>query len=196
MAIIAGIDYSMNSPSICVWDTETEHKFENLRFFVYTRTKKWEGCFGKGNVHISLQEPFESNEERFRRVANWAKAVFRTLGVDAAAIEGYSMSTKDSSRLCQIAEHTGLLKQQMYSLDIPFEIYTPSNVKKCFTGNGAAKKPEMIEQFTKLMKYNLIQSMDVTAKDMKPVDDIADSYAIMRRHPLCVETLGEIEHDK
>lgn len=196
MAVIAGVDYSMNSPAIAIWDDETPHEFKNIMFFNYGKVKKLEGKHGVGNVRVFVQDPFEHNEERFRRIANWAKGIFIAMGVTDVCLEGYAMgNSKNSNNIMETAENCSLLKQDMRDLVIPFEVITPSSVKKKFTGNGNAKKPEMIAKFTSLMKHDLVKSMDIQNKEMKPVDDIADAYAILRCHSKVVEQLGEVNVD-
>ncbi len=103
MAVIAGIDYSMNSPAIAVWDDETPHTFENILFFNYGKVRKIEGKHGVGNVRIACQDPTESNEERFRAISKWAKSILIACGVSDAALEGYAMGSSNTNNICQTA---------------------------------------------------------------------------------------------
>lgn len=195
MAIFAGIDYSMNSPAICVWNENDPLDFEHLKFYNFGKVKKLEGNHGVGNVNVMVQENYEANEPRFRAIAAWAKAVMIANGVTDAIIEGYAMSSKASNNLCQTAENCGLLKQQLYTLGIEFEVVAPTQAKKLFTGKGNAKKPDIIEEFTRFMKHDLLKSMDITNKEGKPVDDIADSFSIMRCHSKIVEKYGSYRNE-
>lgn len=193
MYILAGLDLSYNSPAICVWNSDDPHDFDHIRFYNLGRVKKLEGTHGHGNVNVMVQEPFENDEERFRRVANWVKAVLVSEGVTHACLEGYAMGAA-TNNICQTAECCSLTKQNMNLLGIPFEIVPPSTAKKYFTGKGNAKKPEIISQFTAMMGYDLVKSMDITSKDMKPVDDIADSYSMLRNHSIAKLLLGDVKH--
>lgn len=196
MAIIAGIDYSMNSPAIAVWNSNDPMDFAHVRFYNFSKTKRLEGMHGVGNVSIMIQREHETNEPRFRAIAAWSKAVLSMEGVTDAALEGYAMNSKNSNNLCQTAENCGLLKQQLYTLGIDFEVYAPNEVKMAFSGKGNADKDLMIETFTSFMKHDLVKSMDITAKAKKPVDDIADSYAILRMHSKTKELLGDFRNGK
>lgn len=193
MTVYAGIDYSMSSPSICVWDSNTPLKFENCliyNFGNWSRCKQFEG--DHGNISILKQPTFSCNEERFLAISQWAKAVLMQNCVDKASLEDYSYGSKGS--VFEIGENTGMLKQAMYSLKIPFIPLAPGNIKKIATGNGAAKKDLMYKFFkeqesvsiekilgytTEVWKEKLIE----TPWEVKPIDDIIDSFYVLKSHP-------------
>ncbi|QZI90522.1 hypothetical protein MYOV003v1_p0198 [Vibrio phage 207E48.1] len=180
--IYAGIDYSMTSPAIAVWDSSTPFTFENIRFYNYYTVKKYEGTFGKhNNISILMQEPYESNEERFRRLSLWAKAVLLQEHVTDASLEDYAMGAKGA--VFHIGENTGILKQVLHQLKIPFTTPKPTEVKKKFCGKGNAKKPEMIDCFNKMFKVEFHQIIGAPKMDSKPVDDIVDGLAVLVNHP-------------
>ncbi|QGZ16034.1 hypothetical protein Kuja_0430 [Vibrio phage vB_VchM_Kuja] len=190
MAIVAGLDLSINSPAICVWNTEHPHKFENIRFYNYGKIKRLNGTYAKGNVNILVQEPYATEEERFRKVANWVKAVIVSEGVTDVSLEGYSMGSK-TNNICQTAECCSLTKQNLDLLGIPFEIIPPTTAKKYFTGAGNAEKPEIIKAFTDIMGFDLVKHLDIQTKVPKPVDDLADAYSILRNHSIIKKHMGE-----
>lgn len=191
--VYAGIDYSYKSPAVCIWDSSKPFKFENLCFYNYYTVKKYEGTHGKDkNVSVLIQEPFENNEERFRRINQWAKAILMMHNVTDAVLEGYAMSST-SGLIFQIAENTSLLKQTMNELGINFDTPAPTAIKKMYTGVGNAKKEQMIDTFNKEfgVKIGLIIGADPGKPYMKPGDDIVDSYAILKSHPDIQELLNE-----
>ncbi|CAL9961380.1 RuvC-like Holliday junction resolvase [Vibrio phage D528] len=180
--IYAGIDYSMTSPAIAVWDSSTPFRFENIRFYNYYTVKKYEGVFGKqGNISILMQEPHESNEERFRRLSMWAKAVLLQEKVTDASLEDYAMGAKGA--VFHIGENTGILKQVLFQLKIPFTTPKPTEVKKVFCGKGNAKKDEMITAFNDLFNVEMHKIIGAPKLDSKPVDDIVDGLAVLANHP-------------
>lgn len=191
--VYCGIDYSYTSPAICVWDSSKPFEFKNLSFYNYYTVKKYEGTHGKDkNISILMQDKFDNNEERFRRINQWAKAILMMHGVTDAMLEGYAMGST-SGLVFQIAENTSLLKQTMNELGINFDTPAPTAVKKAYTGAGNAKKEKMIDTFNKEhgVKIGLIIGADPEKPYMKPGDDLVDSYAILKMHPDIQEMLNE-----
>lgn len=176
--IIAGIDYSYTSPAICVYDTKKEFKFENLKFYNLSGTKSRAGQYG--NIGIDLFKDYTSTEQRFRNICDWASTILRINKVQEACIEGYALGSS-SGLVFQIAENASLLKQYMDLSAIAFTTPAPSQVKKNFTGKGNSKKDVMVDTFHNLMGVKLHEILGV--KEMaKPIDDIADSLAVLRCH--------------
>lgn len=176
--IIAGIDYSYTSPAICVYNTEEEFKFENLKFYNIQGTKSRAGTYG--NIEIKLFEDWHTNEERFRKICNWASGILIHHGVEEACIEGYALGSS-SGLVFQIAENASLLKQYMNINDITFTTPAPSQVKKNFTGKGNAKKDVVVAKFYETLGVKLHEILGI--KEMaKPIDDLCDSLAVLRCH--------------
>lgn len=186
--IYAGIDYSMNGPAICVWDSNLPLTHENLLYYNYGKTKSKCGDFG--NVCIMAQDKFDSDEPRFREISLWARSVLQANKVNKASLEGYAMSGK-SNRVFQIGECTGLLKQELYNLGIEYELIPPTQVKMLFHGKGNAKKEQMIDRFNELwdIKLHLQLNLDIDKPYAKPVDDLVDSFANLICHP-------DLEHER
>lgn len=183
--IIAGLDFSYTSPAICVWDTETEFKFENLHIFNTNEKKKLTGKYG--NITLSLHPEYNTQEERFRNICSWASNVLTIMGVEEACIEGYSFGAS-SGRVFDIAENTSLIKQFMDINGIPFTVHPPAKVKLRFTGKGGAKKDEMVDRFDSLFGVNIHSIIGVNPvkrpKVAKPLDDLCDSTAVMMMHSI------------
>lgn len=178
--IIAGIDYSMNSPAICVYDTTKEFKFENLKLYNTGTLKTCTGTFD--NVEITLIPPYLSQEERFRVSAEWASNILKINEVESATIEGYSMGAS-AGLVFQIAENTSLIKQAMNLMGIDFETPSPTSVKKNFCGKGNMKKDGMVdffyEKFAGVELHNIIKR---PTKMSKPCDDLVDAVAVLLCH--------------
>lgn len=194
--IYAGIDYSMSSPSICVWDSNTELKFKNClvyNFGNWSRCSYFQG--DRGNISILKQPTFSCNEERFSNLAAWVKAVMIENNVDKVVMEGYSYGSKGNT--FEIGENTALMKNALYTLKIPFAVTDPNTVKMLATGKGNAGKDLMYQAFTeqegvcleRQLGYHTLGDSKVDIKlkekpwELKPVDDCIDSFFVLKTHP-------------
>lgn len=187
MSIIAGIDYSYTSPAICVWDTETEFQFSNLRFYGMTKTKKYCGLFGD-NILMTAYPIYKTEEERFREIAKWSRAVLESEGVESVVLEGYALGSR-SGMIFQMAENTSLLKQYLDTAKIDFKTPTPTEVKKFFTGRGAhtgkndrERKLPMILRAEEMLGVKFMDILGSDKEHTKPIDDLCDAFAIMCMH--------------
>lgn len=183
MSKIAGIDYSYTSPSIVIFDTEKELKFENLFFYNFASKKSLAGRYGQ-NIIIEPMPEYNSPEERFRNISRWASKVLSGHQVEEVVLEGYSMGSS-AGLVFQIAENTSLLKQYMDKNGIRFTTPAPTAVKKNFTGSGNAKKPDMIDVFEKRLNVDIYEILGLNRKlktPPKPIDDLVDSYANLLMH--------------
>ncbi len=167
----AGIDYSMNSPAICVYDGDKELKFDNCLFFVYSTKKQ---SMDRSNVFFEKQEKYDCQEDRFNSISEWAVRILKRYEIKKVGLEGYSYGSKSSS-LFDIGENGGVLKHKMWLEKIYFSIFSPPDVKKSFAGKGNAKK-EMMHQF-----LTEKEGVYLGENSESPVSDIIDSYAILRR---------------
>lgn len=182
--IIAGIDYSMSCPAICVYDTNLPLIFENLHLFAMSSgPKKYLGV--RGNIIIVPHRPHTSPEQRYREIATWAIDILQQHSVEEVCLEGYAMGAS-SGLVFNIAENTSVLKQMLYDQGIKYESPAPSAVKKQFTGKGNAKKPEMCEEFTKRFGVKIHEIIGCKAGDT-PENDLVDATANMLTHRLFKE---------
>ena len=67
--IIAGIDYSLNGPAICVFDGRNDFTFEKCQFYFLTDTKKYAATFFQ-NIHGKLFEEYTQECERYDSICN------------------------------------------------------------------------------------------------------------------------------
>lgn len=179
--ILAGIDYSYTSPAICVFDTTKELAFHTLKFYNMNDKKKLAGFYGiGGNVRIDTFPEYKTQEQRFRNICDWASSVLIANGVDEVCIEGYSFGAT-SGLVFNIAENASLIKQFMDVRGTPFTTPTPSQVKKNHTGKGNSKKDVMVDKFHEIFSVKMHELLGV--KEMaKPIDDLVDSYAVLKCH--------------
>ena len=177
---IVGIDYSLNSPAICIADDNFD--FNKCSFHFLTSKKKHIGKFGKNIFGYEIKD-YDSNIERFNNISIWALDIIHKhkprQQTAEVFIEGYSFGSKGQA-VFQIAENCGLLKYKLHmSPSILYDIIVPSVVKKGATGKGNADKDKMYEAFFKETKIDLKKLFD-TDKVGNPISDIADSYFIQK----------------
>ena len=170
---IVGIDFSLNSPAICV--SNGSFKFEDCKFFYLTSKKKHIGNMMKnilGTEHTEYKNPIE----RFENLSSWALSIINKLTDPQIFIEGYSFGSKGQA-VFQIAENGGILKYRLKGYD--YKILVPSVIKKFATGKGNADKQKMYEQFTKDTGTNMMKVFDIPTLN-NPITDIIDAYYIAK----------------
>ena len=174
--ILAGIDYSLNGPAICVFDTKRELKFSNCNCYFLTDVKKYGQTFLK-NVHGELFEPYSHDSERYDSISEWVMRI--CVGCDQVGLEGYAYNA--TGRVFNIAENTGILKYKLYQQSIPVEIIEPSKAKKLATGKGNADKEAMVKAFHEETGIDLHQEITPNKTHVgSPVTDIVDAYYLCK----------------
>ena len=173
--IIAGIDYSITSPAICILknDAGDFHFFTNKR-------KKLELHH---QFHAYDYMEWETQTERFVNFSTWALSIINANNVDHVFIENYAYAAK--GKVFNIAENTGLLKYFLWRQHTPFTTIEPTVIKKFATGKGNANKAAMELAFIKKTGFDPRLMCKQTEKQDNPSSDIADSYFIAR----CGESL-------
>jgi Holliday junction resolvasome RuvABC endonuclease subunit len=179
--IIAGVDYSLRGPSICIYNGDAKKfSYKNCSFYFLTDTKKFATYFGQNIIGENFDD-FNHEIERYQSIADWAIEIL--MGCEQVCIEGYAYSAV-SNRVFQIAENTGLLKYKLFQLGIPITIVPPTEIKKFATGKGNADKTSVYAYFeadTNTNLKELFYPMGNGPKEItNPISDIADSYFICK----------------
>lgn len=174
--IIAGIDYSMTSPAICIYDTDKEFKFENCDFFFMTQLKKYDDS-PLDNVHGQYFE-YNDSMHRYDLISSYFIDKILDSGVVNVFIEDYSLGSK--GKVFHIAENTGVLKYRLWMLQIPVVAVPPTVIKKFATGKGNANKERMQEVFEEQNSVKLKDVLHMTEKQWNPSSDLIDSYYICK----------------
>lgn len=172
---IAGIDYSLTSPSICLhegpqWD------YNKCKFFFLTDSKKMEVVLPsiQGQLHADWSIP----EERYHQISGWAVNVLNKYDVNEVFLEGYAFAA--TGRIFQIAENTGILKDRLWRNKYRVEVVPPTVVKKFAHGKGNANKEAMQEAFIRETKVDIKQLIGQSPKQWNPSSDMIDSYYICK----------------
>ena len=175
---IVGIDYSLNSPAICIADDNFD--FNKCSFHFLTSKKKHIGKFGKNIFGYEIKD-YNTPIERFSNISTWALDIIHKHKENTAKvfIEGYSFGSKGQA-VFQIAENCGILKYRLQmSPSMLYDTIVPSVVKKYASGKGNADKQLMYDSFKKETNINLMNLFE-QEKLNNPVTDIVDSYYIAK----------------
>lgn len=185
---IAGIDYSLTSPAICIYNEEWKNDglfdFDRCTLYYLSNSQKQQQLAtgsGIGNIKAEIYPEWETEEERHDYLSDWAMGIIQ--GCREVYIEGYAFATSGTSHVRSIAENTGLLKHKMAKIKIPFKLFPPTVIKKFATGKGNSNKEAMYEAFQDelLTPTNLQEILTPKSKKIKsPVSDIVDAYFIAK----------------
>ena len=176
---VAGIDYSLNGPCVCVYQGLGEHfDYRNCSFFFLTNTKKLAQVY-EYRFHGQLFNDYSHECQRYDCISDWA--VEKVLGCDYVGLEGYAYGASGRA-VFQIAENCGLLKYKLWEKRIPVEVIAPTSVKKQATGKGNANKDNMVNCFKTHTGVDLQKLITPSRSGVgSPVSDIADAYFICRQ---------------
>ena len=185
MKKLAGIDYSLTSPAICIWKkTDDNRQFNFNMCDVYyletTQRLKLATQHEILNLHAEVYPKWETEEQRHDLLSDWTMSIISGCEV---FIEGYAFATSGKSHVRSVAENSGLLKHKMYKIKQPFTSVPPSVIKKYATGKGNANKELMYEAFTSELLTPSDLKTRLTPKSKKirsPVSDIVDAYFIAK----------------
>ena len=175
---IVGIDYSLNSPAICIAGDNFD--FDKCSFHFLTSKKKHIRKFGKNIFGYEIKD-YNTPIERFSNISTWALDIIHKHKSNTAKvfIEGYSFGSKGQA-VFQIAENCGILKYRLQmSPSMLYDTIVPSVVKKYASGKGNADKQLMYDSFVKHTGVDLMKMFDMN-KLNNPVTDIIDSYYIAK----------------
>ena len=184
---IAGIDYSLTSPAVCIYTEESDggyFDFDRCVLHYLSNTKGQQQLAarcGLDNIKASPYPEWKIEEERHENLSDWAYQIVQ--GCDEVFIEGYAFATVGKSHVRSVAEGTGLLKNKLWKYKIPFTIFPPTVIKKHATGKGNADKQLMYNAFCDelLTPTDLKERLTPKAKKIiSPISDIVDSYFIAK----------------
>jgi Holliday junction resolvasome RuvABC endonuclease subunit len=174
--IVAGIDYSLSSPAICVHEGD-EWNYDNCSFHYLVQKEKKLSALSP--FFPTLYPSYESDVERFNNLALWSLNILKSSRVERVFMEGYAFGAV--GRVFQIAENAGLLKYKVWKEGIPFEVYPPTIIKKFATTKGNSNKEKMYEAFVEENSVDIRDKIGILNKNQwNPVSDIVDSYYIAK----------------
>jgi len=175
---ILGIDLSLTSPSLCIYDNILgQFGIDTTRFYYLTDVKK---SITDSKHFYGTQYPFfTSDEHRYHVISTWVLDKIYRHNVKQIFIEGYAFNAV--GRVFQIAENTGILKYKLWdTLGINAITVPPTVIKKFATGKGNANKEAMQNSFITETGINIKQLLKLTDKQWNPSSDIIDSYYVCK----------------
>jgi len=177
MSIVAGIDYSMTSPAMCI-HKGSDWSISNCTFYYFTTKPKF--ILETSQFRGVLYPEYSSQQQRFDNLSEWAIKLLDQSQVKEVGLEGYSYGSS-SSRLFEIGENTGLLKYKLWSRKMNFEIYAPTAIKKFASGKGNSNKEKMWDAFFEQTNLNIFNLLgQELGKQWNPVSDMVDAYFIAK----------------
>lgn len=180
MVRISGIDYSLTSPSVCVFSGNKEDfSFEKCKLYFLSPQKKYSTFLNRnidGQMNIA---EYSAHQQRYDFISDWALDIIISENIEEVYIEDYSYNS--TGRVFNIAENCGLLKWKLWNSDINFKLVSPAEIKKFATGKGNANKESMYESFYADTNKNLLDLFEYSGKKVpSPISDIVDSYYICK----------------
>lgn len=182
--IIAGLDLSINSTGVCIYDT---HKNTTKYYIISSKFTKKSLSLNHSslslitcekNVVDSKKEYTEKEQVKTTNIYNIVKSIESVLlghRVEAVCIEGISFGSVGSAALIDLSGLNYMVRLMALENDIKhIYIVSPTQNKKFATGNGSAEKDVMISAWLKLQKH-----MNEVTSYIKS-DDIADAYFLAR----------------
>lgn len=175
MTKIIGIDPSINSTGVCVWDGVT-NKYYNI---VSKMTKKLQ-AFESNHIRILSYNKSEIKDKEYsdKEMAKTTNIYYICRHIqnlltihrpDMVIMEGVSYGSVGSAALVDLSGLNFAIRMILAEMNIPFQIVPPTAVKKFATGNGQAEKDIIINAWKRL-DNNILNINDIK------VDDLADSY--------------------
>lgn len=173
---IAGLDYSMTSPAICLYDDSVgSMEFSSCKFHYLTMMKKYDTIFR--NVSGKYFD-YTDDMVRFETISSFFMNLILETETTKVYIEGYSMGSR--GKVFHIAENTGIIKYKLWKAGIEVESVPPTVIKKFATGKGNSDKEKMQAAFFEQSRVNLKFELGMTEKQWNPSSDIIDSYWICK----------------
>ncbi len=173
--ILAGIDYSLSNPTICLHPANKSFALEHCSIHYLTGSKKGEGKFLEGRVIGKALPLWTIPEQRYYQITSWALNVMGE--ANPVAIEDYAFAAK--GRVFNIGENTGLLKYYLWKVSKNYTAIPPTVIKKFASGKGNANKDAMHDAFVKETGTDLMKVYGTTNTN-SPINDVVDAFYVCK----------------
>lgn len=171
----AGIDWSLTSPSVCIYDTSISDNFHFDLCNINVLNNRSHIIGTRHNIKIYEHYQWSNSEERYHNLAN--HFLPELLDCEVIYFEDYAFAAK--GKVFNLAESTGILKYNLWLNSKSYQTVFPGTIKKFATGKGNANKEKMHESFIEDSGIDLIDELE--AKNINsPISDIVDSYFICK----------------
>lgn len=202
----AGIDFSLNSPAICIqtrtglswislYHLDRDPALPTLKAFklheeltglkAITAVRYARQVSSKGFLERERQKMMDAE-----KLAHLITDQLQSHKVSSVAIEGFSYGSKGNSFIDMVVYNAFLRQTMIKRFGIEnFHVFTPSAVKK-LAGKGNCNKLYMFEAFKRdqlndpdlrdSILWQWSQDKEFSREVPKPLDDLIDSYFVMR----------------
>ena len=178
---IAGIDYSLTSPAITVYNG-TEWNYDNVdHYCLANNNKQVERWSTLQNVNVTLYPEYSCELDRYEKLADWVIHIIVTpfMRPDFVVLEDYAYAA--TGRVFNIAENVAILKYKLKRWGIKYHLVPPTVIKKFATDKGNANKELMYKHFCEETKKEINLTISPNSGTIKnPTSDIVDSYYICK----------------
>lgn len=175
--MVIGIDPSINCTGVCVWD---EDKNEHTYYMVPSKMTKKMKEFKHNYIHITPYEKTDTKNMEYSdkeaskfdniyEVVQRVQAVVQAKNPSRIVMEGVSYGSMGSAAIVDLCFLNSALRMMLKQNGVPFQIVSPTSLKKFACSNGQAEKDVIIDAWKRLDPHI---SDIYTIK----VDDLADSY--------------------
>lgn len=173
MRCVAGIDFSLSCPAMCVHVGDVWH-IDNCQFFYLYSVKKWLKNVPK--LQSRDFETFTIHEQRLDWITSWFLDILKSFDHPEVFIENYSYTAQSSSTHV-LAEGCGLLKHKVWKSNFKLKTLPVTAIKKFASGKGNASKDVMCDAFVNEGTW-VCRLLDCLGKS--PLADVADAYYISK----------------
>ena len=204
-----GIDFSLVSPAVCIYkngeysfisffdDHGKKWEISKSKDFQYHRLLKnvielnpYTRNINKSDYREEQKTKMQSAKMIANKIANRLKEIVGDEDV-VIGIEGFSYGSISSSTL-DLALYNSFLRIKLLEVfgEDCLVIISPTEGKKTLFGKGNAKKEDMIQAFIenktkdieleKCSFWKFCNEQDIDYKYIKPIDDLVDSYGILK----------------
>jgi len=171
--IYTGIDYSLTSPAVCVYNDAHPFSFYNCQFYVMSDKKL--KCQLPANMYFQSHPKWHDTNERYHNIAS-----FFIPNIESSKkiyIEDYAFAAK--GKVFHIAENTQVLQYNLWKKNIYYSKISPATLKKFATGKGNANKEAMYESFKEQETVDLKWIFGLKKTD-SPISDIVDAFFLCK----------------
>ena len=172
--MICGIDLSISSPAITVFDGQ---------FTCYFRDKIATDQTSNAIRFRGSEEDRLYHIRRYNQIADWIEECilkhFPANNKLFVVFEGISYGSP--GRIVQLAENAGVIKARLaHSYYVDIIDVAPTTVKKFATGAGFCEKIDMVRKFEEETGVDFSMLFPGKNIEKSPISDIVDSYWICR----------------
>ena len=175
--MIIGIDPSINSTGVCIWDDAVA---DNRYYIIPSKMTRKMQQFDNQWITLlpyikqdTTKDTYTIKEHKkfcnLYEVCNRIGDILDKYKPDMVKMEGVSYGSVGSAALVDLSMLSGMIRLEIGRRGIPFEIVSPTELKKFACANGQADKDVMIDAWKRLDPH----IKDIT--EIK-VDDLADAY--------------------